>query len=60
LMNRSVVILRNVRNGVNDISWYILLSLLPVILDQFGMKYGTGGAAYRFYRGCRRILFYIG
>ena len=42
-MDKSVVVLRNVGHGVNDIFWYILPSLLPVILDQFGMKYGTAG-----------------
>ena len=36
-------VLRNVSHGVNDIFWFILPSLLPVILEQFDMKYGTAG-----------------
>jgi hypothetical protein len=47
-MDRSVVNLRNVGHGVNDIFLYILPSLLPVILDQFGMKYGSAEGGRNF------------
>jgi MFS family permease len=39
----NATVLRNVSHGVNDIFWFILPSLLPVILEQFDMKYGTAG-----------------
>ncbi|KKL66974.1 hypothetical protein LCGC14_2139610 [marine sediment metagenome] len=58
-MNRSVVILRNVGHGVNDIFWYILPSLLPVILDQFGMKYGTAGGLLTAFLGVVAVFSFI-
>jgi MFS family permease len=42
-MQRSVVVLRNAGHGVNDIFWFVLPSMLPVILEQFNMRYGTAG-----------------
>ncbi|MBN2322280.1 MAG: MFS transporter [Spirochaetes bacterium] len=42
-------LLRNVGHGANDLYWFILPSLLPVILEQYELKYiGAGGilAAY--------------
>jgi len=42
-MQRSVVILRNAGHGVNDVFWFVLPSMLPVILEQFDMRYGTAG-----------------
>jgi len=43
MQNKNEITLRNVGHGVNDIYWFILPSLLPVILDHFNMKYGTAG-----------------
>jgi MFS family permease len=43
MTKRGATVLRNVSHGVNDIFWFILPSLLPVILEQFDMKYGTAG-----------------
>ena len=43
MTKKSATVLRNVSHGVNDIFWFILPSLLPVILVQFDMKYGTAG-----------------
>ncbi len=42
-------ILRNVSHGANDIYWYVLPPVLPLILQEFGLHYaGAGGmiAAY--------------
>jgi MFS family permease len=43
-MDRAVVILRNTGHGVNDLFWFVIPSMLPVILEQFDMRYGTAGA----------------
>jgi MFS family permease len=46
---KGVNLLRNVGHGANDLYWFILPSLLPVILEQHELKYiGAGGilAAY--------------
>jgi MFS family permease len=43
MTKRGATVLRNASHGVNDIFWFILPSLLPVILEQFDMKYGTAG-----------------
>jgi MFS family permease len=40
---RGQAALRNAGHGANDIYWFILPSLLPLILEQFNMKYGTAG-----------------
>ncbi len=53
------MILRNVGHGVNDIFWYILPSLLPVILDQFGMKYGTAGGLLTAFLGVVAVFSFI-
>ena len=59
LRDRSVVILRNVGHGVNDIFWYILPSLLPVILDQFDIKYGTAGGLLTAFLGVVAVFSFI-
>jgi len=30
-------------HGINDIYWFVLPSILPLILDQFGLRYRSGG-----------------
>jgi FSR family fosmidomycin resistance protein-like MFS transporter len=30
-------------HGINDIYWFVLPSILPLIIDQFGLRYRTGG-----------------
>jgi FSR family fosmidomycin resistance protein-like MFS transporter len=30
-------------HGINDIYWFVLPSVLPLILDQFGLRYRAGG-----------------
>jgi MFS family permease len=42
-MDKSVILLRNTGHGVNDIFWFVLPSMLPVILEQFDLRYGTAG-----------------
>lgn len=42
-MGRDVVALRNVGHGVNDLYWFVIPSMLPVILTQYDLKYGTAG-----------------
>jgi MFS family permease len=58
-MNRSVVILRNTGHGVNDIYWYVLPSLLPIILEQFDMKYGTAGGLLTLFIGVIAVFSFI-
>jgi len=36
-------LLWNIGHGVNDIYWFMLPSLLPTILAQFGIRYGNAG-----------------
>ena len=44
MANRGLSALRNAGHGVNDLYWFILPSLLPVILEQYELKYlGAGG-----------------
>lgn len=57
--NRGVVILRNTGHGVNDIFWYILPSLLPVILEQFDLKYGTAGGLLTAFLGVIAVFSFI-
>ncbi len=40
---RQTKVLWNVGHGMNDIYWFLLPSLLPVILGQFDMRYGAAG-----------------
>ncbi len=58
-MNRSVVILRNTGHGINDIYWYVLPSLLPIILEQFDMKYGTAGGLLTAFIGVIAVFSFI-
>lgn len=58
-MNRGVIILRNTGHGVNDIFWFVLPSLLPVILEQFDMKYGTAGGLLTAFIGVIAIFSFI-
>ncbi len=49
MKKRRPSLLRNVGHGANDLYWFILPSLLPVILERYDLKYiGAGGilAAY--------------
>jgi MFS family permease len=59
MMDRSVVILRNAGHGVNDIFWYVLPSLLPVILEQFNMKYGAAGGLLTAFIGVIAVFSFI-
>lgn len=43
-MSREGIVLRNARHVIKDIYWYILPSLLPLILEQFHPQYKTAGA----------------
>ena len=40
---RQVTVLRNVSHGANDVYWYLLPSVLPLILREFGLRYAAAG-----------------
>jgi MFS family permease len=40
---RDTVALRNVGHGVNDLYWFVIPSMLPVILARYSLKYATAG-----------------
>jgi MFS transporter, FSR family, fosmidomycin resistance protein len=56
---RSAVVLRNTGHGVNDLYWFILPSLLPLILDQFDMKYGAAGGLLTAFLGVIAVFSFI-
>ena len=58
-MRRSAAILRNIGHGVNDIYWFLLPSILPLILDQFHIKYGTAGGILTAFLGCIALFSFI-
>ena len=58
-MKKDIIILRNTGHGVNDIFWFVLPSLLPVILEQFGMKYSTAGGLLTAFIGVIAIFSFI-
>jgi len=41
---RGVTALRNAGHGANDLYWFILPPVLPLILQQFGLRYAAAGA----------------
>ena len=41
---RGASVLRNAAHGANDLYWFILPPVLPLILQQFGLRYATAGA----------------
>ena len=58
-MQRSMVVLRNAGHGVNDIFWFILPSMLPVILQQFNLKYGAAGGLLTGFLGVIAVFSFI-
>jgi MFS family permease len=40
---RSLRLKCAIGHGINDIYWFVLPSILPLILDQFGLRYRAGG-----------------
>jgi len=40
---RRVTLLRNVSHGANDLYWFILPPVLPLILQEFGLRYAAAG-----------------
>ena len=59
MRKRSFYVWRNVSHGVNDIYWYILPSLLPVILAQYNLKYSAAGGLLTAYLGTIAIFSFI-
>lgn len=48
-MRRGTSVLRNAGHGANDLYWFILPPVLPLILQEFGLRYAAAGgmvAAY--------------
>lgn len=58
-MKKSAMVLRNVGHGANDIYWFILPSLLPLILVQFDMKYETAGGLLTAFLGVIAVFSFI-
>jgi len=58
-MKRSAVILRNVGHGVNDIYWFLLPSILPLIIEQFHLTYGTAGGILTAFLGVAALFSFI-
>ncbi|MFW6181978.1 MAG: MFS transporter, partial [Spirochaetota bacterium] len=42
-VGKDTVALRNVGHGVNDLYWFVIPSMLPVILARYELMYGTAG-----------------
>jgi FSR family fosmidomycin resistance protein-like MFS transporter len=40
---RGAALLRNASHGANDLYWFILPPVLPLILQQFGLRYAAAG-----------------
>ncbi len=40
---RATAVLRNVGHGANDLYWFILPPVLPLILEEFGLRYAAAG-----------------
>ncbi len=59
MRNRGVTVLRNVAHGANDIYWFILPPLLPLILEQYNLKYGAAGGLLTAYLGTIAIFSFI-
>jgi MFS family permease len=58
-MDRNVVVLRTAGHGVNDIFWFVLPSMLPVILEQFDMRYGTAGGMLTAFLGVIAVFSFV-
>ena len=41
---RGASALRNAGHGANDLYWFILPPVLPLILQEFGLRYAAAGA----------------
>jgi MFS family permease len=41
--DRGTAVLRNVGHGANDLYWFILPPVLPLILQEFGLRYAAAG-----------------
>ncbi|HUT65052.1 MAG TPA: MFS transporter [Spirochaetota bacterium] len=59
MRKRSFTVLRNVAHGANDIYWFILPPLLPVILAQYNLNYGAAGGLLTAYLGTIAIFSFI-
>jgi MFS family permease len=46
---RGVSILRNAGHGANDLYWFILPPVLPLILQEFGLRYAAAGGIIAVY-----------
>jgi MFS family permease len=59
MRKRSIIVLRNVAHGANDLYWFILPLLLPLILEQYDMKYSAAGGVLTAYLGTIAIFSFI-
>ena len=59
MQQRGRRVLLNTGHGVNDVYWYILPAILPIIVTQFGLKYGTAGGILTAYLGSAAIFSFL-
>lgn len=50
---------RDFSHAVNDVYWFILPSVLPLILAQFGLEYGTAGGILTVFLGTIAIFSWV-
>ena len=48
-IRRSTALLRNAGHGANDLYWFILPPVLPLILQEFGLRYAAAGGMIAVY-----------
>ncbi|UCB44628.1 MAG: MFS transporter [Spirochaetota bacterium] len=59
MQKRANRVLLNTGHGVNDVYWYILPAILPIIVKQFDLKYGTAGGILTAYLGSAAIFSFL-
>lgn len=53
--NRSFLVSSAFSHGANDLYWFVLPSVLPMILEQFGLKYGMAGGFLTMFLGVTAV-----
>jgi FSR family fosmidomycin resistance protein-like MFS transporter len=51
--------LTNVGHGVNDLYWFVIPSMLPVILEQYRMSYGSAGGILTAFLGTIAVFSFL-
>jgi MFS transporter, FSR family, fosmidomycin resistance protein len=48
-LNKSIFRLNNIGHGINDLYWFLLPLILPMLLSQFDLNYSIGGSIITLY-----------